>query len=1058
MKKIVFTGMLMFVMMSFSAFAQTSISGTVTDADDGTSLPGVSVVVKGTTSGTITNADGTYQIDAPGDATLVFSFVGYNTTEVPVDGRTTIDIALQSALVGLEEVIVIAYGTTTRESFTGVADVISNEKIERRPVSNISRALEGVAPGVQVSSSSGQPGEGDAIRLRGFGSVSSSNAPLYVLDGVPFDGTLNSINPSDIENVSILRDASASALYGARGANGVIIITTKKGDSGKPTMTFNSRVGFSDRAIPEYDRVNEQEYYEVMWEAYRNALVATDEYTQEEAGIVASGLSDDPSEVGIYENLGFYNPYNVEPDQLIDPVTGQLNPNAQLQYSEDWQDELARTGIRQDYQFNVSGGSDISDYFVSFGYLNEEGIINHSGFERINARINLNAQPTTWFETGLNLSGSTAEQDFFVTNSTATTNPFYFSRVMGPIYPVYLHDDEGNVVLDDNGDKVFDYGTPYITADGTDTINRVRPYAGLANLAGTLALDDRSHKHDAVGARTYAQFNILEGLNFRMNLSTDYYSRYQTTFQNPEFGDAANVSGRSTKTYFRNLTLTFNQLLNYSREFGDHNVDVLFGHESYSFRLNNLSATRVGFPLPGNTEIGVAATAEGSNSYEDNYRIEGYFSRLSYDYLNKYYISGSFRRDGSSRFYEDIRWGNFWSVGGSWRASQEDFLSDINWLDNLRVKASYGEQGNDALLTGGNANYYAWQGLYELGVDNYIYNGALLSSLENRSLQWEVNKNTNIGVDFRLFDRVEAEVDYFIRQSENLLFNVPLPTSTGITILSQNIGAMRNNGIEARLLVDIVKGSNFRWSTDLNVTHFTNEITKLPEGEGIVSGTKRLEEGRSLYDFWIREFAGVDPENGDALYYVDVLDDEGEPTGERETTNVVADADRYYVGTSIPDFYGGMTNNFVIGDFDLSVLTTFSYGGDMYDNAYLTLMHSGRYGSHWHSDILDRWQQPGDQTDVPRVENGNPNLNGFSTRHLFDMSYFTIKNVTVGYNVPRALTQQIGIADLRIFAQADNLAIFSTEPGMNPQASFAGAGDHSYFPVRTITFGANLQF
>lgn len=1057
MKRIVLAGILMFAFMSITAFAQQRITGTVTDAADGSTLPGVSVVVKGTTTGTITDMNGRYELSAPADGTLVFSFVGYTTTEVAVQGRDVINVPLETALVGLEEVIVIAYGTVRRESFTGVADVVTSDKIERRPVSNISRALEGVAPGVQVSSSSGQPGDGDAIRLRGFGSVSSSNAPLYVLDGVPFDGTLNSINPADIESITILRDASAAALYGARGANGVIMINTKRGSSQRPVMSFNSRVGISERALPEFPRVNEKEYYELMWEAYRNDLYFKQEaYDMERAGLAASGLEEGTA--GIFEQLGYYNPFNVDADQLIDPVTGLMNPNAQLMYSEDWQDALSRTGIRQDYQFNVSGGSDISDYYISLGYLNEEGIIKKSDFERINARLNLNAQPVSWFETGLNISGSTAKTNFFITGGTQTTNPFYFTRVMGPIYPVHLYDDAGNVVLDDNGNKVFDYGNPYTTADG-DEIYRLRPYAGLANLAGTLVLDDRSHLHETVGARTYAQFNIIEGLNFRTSLSTDYYSRYQTTFQNPEFGDAANVQGRSTKNFHRNMSITFNQLLNFNRQFGEHNFDMLLGHESYSMKLNRMFATRVGFPIPGITEIGIGATATDSNSWEHNYRIEGYFSRISYDFRNKYYVSGSFRRDGSSRFHEDYRWGNFWSIGTSWRASQEDFLRNIDWLDNLRVKASYGEQGNDALLDGdGNSIYYAWQGFYDLGVDNYNYNGALLSSLENRSLVWEVNRNTNLGFDFRIFDRFQGEVDFFQRASSNLLFRVPLPTSTGITEINMNIGEMVNNGVEFRLLIDILKNTDLRWSTDFNITHFRNEITKLPDGEGIVSGTKRLEEGRSLYDFWIREFAGVDPENGDALYYMDELDEDGEPTGNRITTNSIADADRYYVGTSIPDFYGGFTNNFNYRNFDLSILTTYSYGGVMYDNAYLTLMHEGRYGTHWHRDILDRWQQPGDITDVPRLENGNSDLNGFSSRHLFDMSYISIKNVTLGYNVPRQFVNQYGISNMRLFVSGDNLITFNEKEGMNPQHSFAGAGNHDYFPVRTITFGANLQF
>lgn len=1038
---------------------QIRVSGTVTDASEGASLPGVTITVAGTTAGTVTDINGRYEIPAAPDAVLVFSFIGMRTQEVPVNGRTLINVALESEMVGLEEVIVIAYGTTRRESFTGVADVISAEKIERRQVSNITKALEGVAPGIQTTSGGGQPGSSAQIRLRGFGSISADNAPLFVVDGMPFSGNLNAINPDDIASITVLRDASAAALYGSRGANGVIMITTKRGDERRPSMSFTSRVGFTDRVIPEYPRVSSEEFMLITWEALRNA-----------AHFGAQGLAIEDANVQAMNNLtptvGYYRPFRVpDGENLIqwdnaNPWVAWVNPNAQLLYQDDWQEELFGTALRQDYQFNVSGGTGMSDYFLSFGYLNEDGLAIESGFERISGRLNVNTQPTSWFETGLNLSTSFSETVQQAFTGTQTSNAFYFSRMMPPIYPIWVRDNDGNLVLDENGDKILDYGfgiDPNLPSDHPDYRNR--PYAGNANLLGSLTLDDRSFKRENIGARTYALFNIMDGLTFRTNLSADYYSLYQTNFQNPQFGDAANVQGRGTKTFNRSYSVTFNQLLNYARQFGNHNFDILLGHESYRLLFNTLSSTRTTFPIPGITELGIATTTTDATSRQDEYTIEGYFTRLSYDYNNRYYISGSYRRDGTSRFYVDNRWGNFFSLGLSWRVTQEDFMKGIDWLDNLRIKASYGEQGNDAI-----GPYYAWQSFYSLGDwNNAGLSGAVYSTHENRDLVWESSNNTNLGFDFTVFDRVTAEFDYFIRESSNLLFNVPLPPSTGVTSIRRNIGAMENRGIEFRLMADIVRQRDFRWNIDFNITHLKNEITKMPEQTPeIITGNRKLMEGVSLYEFYLRETSRIDPETGAQYYFYDVLDDDGNVIARRDTTLASA-ATRYYVGNAIPDFWGGITNSFNYRNFDLAVLLTYSYGGLMYDGTYASLV-AGRlwatdYGNHYHVDALNRWVQPGDETGQARLEGGNPDLYaGTSADNLFETTYLALKNITIGYTLPQQLLNQVGLKNLRLFVSGDNLLILNSNQGMDPQHSFSGATDFGYIPVRTVTFGLNMQF
>lgn len=1051
MKRIVSIGLLLLIMLGSQAIGQVrTITGVVTDASDRSTLPGVSIVVKGTTQGTVTNINGRYEINAASDAVLVFSFIGMVTQEVPVQGRDVINVAMNSDMVGLDEVIVIAYGTTKRESFTGVADVVSSAKIERRPVSNVSRALEGSSPGIQVTSGGGQPGAGVAVRLRGYGSVSANNAPLYVVDGMPYDGNLNDINPQDIESISVLRDASAAALYGARGANGVIMITTKRGGDRASVMNFRSTVGFVNRAAPDYPTVNEADFMLLSWEAKRNELVfrSNAPFSIEDANQMATD--------GILSDLGGYNPFNMGASDLFqvdpnNPWLASINPDAQLMYSDSWHDEIFRTAMRHEHQFSVNGGSETSDYFLSLSYLDEQGMAITSGFDRLAARLNVNSKPRTWFETGLNVNASLTNSDYLVAEGTSITNPFYFTRSIGPIYPVYRRGVDGQYILDDEGNRIFDYGTEGPTGEP-------RPTMGNANLAGSLILDDRSHVREIMGGRTYMQFNIIEGLTFRTNLSADYYSQYTTTFQNPQFGDAAGVGGRGTKQFVRNMSITWNQLFNYSRTVGLHNFDFLAGHESYQRNYNFMNATRTGYPIPGITEIGIATTATGSDSFAHEYTLEGYFSRFSYDYNNRYYASLSYRRDGSSRFHEDARWGNFYSVGLSWRITQEEFMQGIDWLDNLRFKASYGEQGNDDLNT-----FYVWQSFYDMGMDNNSLPGAAYARHENKELQWETSNNTNIGVDFRIFDRITTEFDYFIRASSNLLFSVPLPLSTGVDFIDMNIGTMENRGVEFRMVIDILKQADLRWSFDWNITHLKNEITKMPdELEGMITGTKRLETGRSMYDYYLREFSHVDPETGQSFYFKDIIDEEGNITG-RETTSDHLTATRYFVGSAIPDFFGGFTNNFNYGNFDLSVLFTYSYGGLTYDNVWGSIINgrfwAGDYGSNIHQERTNRWRQPGDDTGQPRMQQGSASLYaGTSTWNLKDMSYITLKNVTVGYLLPNSIAQRAGISSMRLFASGDNLHIWNKHEGMDPQNNFTGVTDFNYVPVRTITFGVNLQF
>lgn len=1020
-----------------------TITGKVT-GDDGSPLSDVSVMVKGTKIGTVTNAAGVYSLQVPSNSkVLVFSSVGMETFEVTIGNRNSIDAVLSSSDESLNEVIInIPYGTIKKTSFTGSENTVTTKTLEKQQVTNVTSALEGLVPGIITTNGGGAPGTGAGILVRGVGSINATSAPLYVLNGVPYDGSISAISMDDIESVTVLKDATASALYGSRAANGVIMITTKKGKKGAPQVGVTFRQGFMSRGIPEYDRVDSKDYYELMWEAYRNSYFSQGN-SMSASGVLASNVLTSSSGL-------VYNAYNVPGNTLVDPVTGKLNPNAKLLWNESWEDALFRTAPRINANVNVSGATDKVDYYFSAGYLSEDGIVRFSGYKRYDLRLNVNMQATDWLKTGLNLDGALAENKSVPSGGTATTNPFYFTRQMGPIYPVYQHDlTTGAFVIDPTtGEKKLDWGVP--GQMGT------RPYAGNSNLLGSLNLDDRSNNLFNGNANTYAEIKFTKELSFKATLGVNFYTSNGTTYQNNQFGDAAPSSpgagdgGRSTKSNYTLTSLTANQVLSYSKQFDKHDLRVLAGHESYKFKDRNLAGYMSGFLFPGQSDLDNGTIAYSNpSSNENNHRIESYFGSVNYTYDSKYLLSGSYRTDGSSRFAPSVRWGSFYSAGAGWRISQENFLKNVKWINELKLKASYGEQGNENI------------GLYYQYVPYYYANGDGTYSPPTRpanpDLKWETNKMLNLGVDFTLFDnRLQGSVEWFNKVSDNLLFDVPLAPGHGLASVYQNIGSMKNTGIEIQLGYNAIRGKNFNWRVDLNLTSFKNEITKLPAAQtekGIVSGTKKLMVGHGIYDFWLREYAGVDASTGDALYYQDILDANGKATGQRKLTNVYANGTYYYFGSALPKFSGGLSNSFNYKNFDLSILTTFSYGGLFYDGNYASIMHRGSAGTAWSVDIKERWQKPGDITNVPRLQNAISGQDGASTRWLMDGSYINIKNVTLSYTMPRTLANRIHFEGLKVFFNVDNVYLFTAKKGMDVQRSFTGTADATYTPFRTVSVG-----
>jgi TonB-linked SusC/RagA family outer membrane protein len=1025
------------------------ITGVVTSSEDGLPVPGVTVKVQGTTIGASTGIDGGFSLLAPTSATaLEFSFIGMQSQVVPINGRTRINVTLVPDLVAMEEVVVIAYGTAKKGSFTGAAAQIDSKKIETRPITNVTSAIEGTNPGIQVTSASGQPGSGQDIRIRGFGSVSASNAPLYVVDGVPYSGSISNLNSNDIESISILKDAASSALYGNRAANGVVMITTKRGNKDRSSIQFTVTQGISTRSIPEYSRIQGLDYYPLMWESDYNSQVFA-------ATPVAPATAAQNSTNNLITRVG-YNITN-QANNAVVGTDGKLNPNAEIlgDYAGDldWQSPIMRLGHRSDYGLSFNGGTDKSDYFVSMGYLNEKGYVLKSDYERYTGRINVNNTPKKWMRTGLNISGTMTKSNVAVTGGgTSYVNPFYFTRNMGPIYPVYAHDPlTGDYKIDPvtNG-YIYDLGN----LPGLPT--RVAGASPGRHVVAETLWNDDLFKRNVLSARTYIDLMFLKDFKFTVNLSSDVSSYNGASFENKVVGDGA-PAGRGERVNSLTTSYTINQLLNYSKTFDIHSVEVLLGHENYDYTYNYLRGFRQGLIVDGNTELINFTTTNDLESYTDKYRTEGYFTRLNYNFNEKYFFSASYRRDASSKFYRDTRWGNFWSVSAAWRMDAENFIKSQDWIDMMKLRTSYGAVGNDNGI-----GYYAWQALYNIGINNALEPGFLQASLSNQDLTWESNNAFDVALEFSLIKRVTGTIEFYRRISSNLLFAVPLPSSSGITSIDKNIGEMYNQGIEFRVGVDAVKKANFIWNIDINTSTVKNEITKLPQEE-IISGTKKLMVGHSIYDFWLRDWYGVDPADGMGLYDANIKNTVTQAANLRilgnDTVSISENNAKYhYAGTAIPDLMGGITNTFRYRDIELSVLATFQIGGLIYDGNYASLMHAGNYGAAISTDILARWQKPGDITNVPRLDYSKRTPFGASSdRWLVDASFFSIKAVTLSYNLPAAISQRAGMKGARVWVSGENLILLNARTGLDPQSSFAGTTDNLYSPSRILTVGINVS-
>ena len=1035
-----------------------TVTGVVTDKATGEPLSGAAILVKGTPQGVVADIDGRYSIVVSPDATLGFTTIGFKDAEEAVNGRKVINVALEANAELLEETIVVAYGTASKASLTGAVAAVDSKTIEKTISSSVTAALEGAAPGVQVNNTYGEPGSTPSIRIRGFSSINGNNSPLYVVDGIPFDYSIADLNPNDIESMTVLKDAASSALYGNRAANGVVIITTKKAKStSKPVVTFSTNQGTYSRGMKDYDRLGPDEWMEAQWVGLKNYTMSNSAMKYDEATAASYATTH------LIGDMIRKNVYDKPDDQLFD-ASGKLVAKKLPGYTDlDWTDELEKVGYRSDYGLSFASSGEKHDVYASLGYLKENGYILNTNFERYTARVNSNFNPVKWFKGGINVAGSYQNQNY---NSSAYSsyyaNPFYALRYQAPVYPMYLHNDDGSFVLDSDGNKIYD---------------TVSDYLGNRHIIFERLRDYEKDERLTLNAQAYVTFILPFGFELTAKGSKDLTTNNTSEYNNPEIGDGATNNGRFTNYDRRYISTNFQQQLTWDHDFGKHHVDALLAHESYKYTRNVVYGMNTNMSIIGVYTVGNFTTNSYFQGYKDEDALESYLARARYNYAGKYYFDASFRRDGSSRFYTENRWGNFFSVGGAWNISNEGFMKEVSWVDFLKLRASFGQVGN---------NYnelYPYMALYEL--DKNAGNAALYKqSLAAYDLQWETTQTIDVALEGRLFDRLNFNVGYFDKTSKDLIFAVKLPTSAGAYIwgntnmeMMKNIGSVANRGFEVSADVDIFKGA-FKWNFGADATFLKNKILVLPDHEDIANGMQRYSEGHSIYEYYYYHFEGVDQMTGNSVYTIDP-EKVSAATSAGKLVNIngtdyttdVTYAERNWRGSALPNVYGSVHTDLSWKGFSLHILGTYQLGGKVYDSQYASLMSiSSSSADALHTDIKKSWNGvPSGMTETsPNRINpagipiNDSNLatynNAGSDRWLTDASYFVLKNVTLSYSLPQKTANAIGLQGVTISAGVENAWTKTARQGLNPQYGFSGGQDATYTTARLFNFGLNLKF
>lgn len=993
-----FTIIVLFLFLGLQlVFAQGKrITGVVTSSEDGLSIPGVTIVVKGTTTGVTTNMDGTYELIVPDNATILsFSFIGYVPQDITIDGRSVINVIMDVSSTTLDEVVVIAYGTTTKKEFTGSAQVVDSKSIDKVPVTSIEKALAGNVSGVTVSETSGQPGSYSEIRIRGMGSFSASNSPLYVIDGVAMitgeltegGNLMSSIAAGDIESMTVLKDAAAASLYGSRAANGVILITTKQGRKGVTKYSIKSTMGISDFAVENYKAASGDDFVMLMTEALENYY-----------GVGNSKVQETINKFQWYEPAGGYT---------------------------DWYDLLFRKGISNNTEVSATGGNEKTQFYISASVLDQQGVALNSDFLRYSGRVNLTHKMSDKVSMGVNILNAQTDQDV-ANNGTAYNSPFY--NVNRNVWPT-------ETPYDENGE----YKRGLINAD----------YYNLLREYELMEVNAKVFRSLSTG---YIEYKPYDFLTFRSTNSYDWVNSNYYNYYSPLSRSGEDVGGEVYNQNQQRMRTSTSNLLTFNKTFKElHHVNVIGAFEAERLKTTYFSATGEGLPNESLNVLSVTAVPVGASGYRNGSSMLSYLSRANYDYNNKYYFSSSFRRDGSSRLGVNERWANFWSLSGAWRLTQEQFMDNLTFVDDLKIRASYGTSGT---LPGG---YYDHLALYSYTGSYDEAGAAVEDQIASPNLTWEKNKNFNIGFEFGIFKRIRGSFEYFQRHTSDLLMNLPLAPTIGAGSTMVNIGEMENKGFEFEIRSDNIVSKDLNWSSTLLFTSTRNKILKLNNHEEIVGNPYIQREGLPYYSFYLPIWAGVDPADGTPMWYI--VDDNGNITN--EITHDSQEAKEAVAGSAEPDFYGSIGNNISYKGFNLSFIFNFSVGGKVWYASGYKSWNDGRSPKYVIPiGQVDRWQKPGDIVEHPqRIWNGNNNSDIYSTRFLLDNDFLRLKDITLSYSIPESLLKKLFINSAKVYVQGRNLLTFASQDIVDPE--HGGASGYSYFeipPMKTITFGVEIGF
>ena len=1045
------------------ALAQTAVTGTVVSQEDGQPIIGATVRVVGASAGAVTDADGKFSISMPaGHNKLKVTYVGMVDQDVTVKGNS-VRVVLAPDETNLDEVMVVAYGTAKKSAFTGSAAVVKSDDIAKISSSNAMSALSGKVSGVQINSATGAPGqESFSIRIRGISSINAGNDPLIIVDGAPYNGDINNLNQNDIASMTVLKDAASAALYGARGANGVVIITTKNGREGTSSITVDAKWGANTRGVEFYNTVESPAgYYEAYYQSLKNYRTSLGDDAATAHRWALNNMFSGGYDLG-------YNVYTVPEGQDFIGPNGKLNPNATLGrvinvngteyllYPDSWRDAAYQTGVRQEYNVTATGSNDKGSFYGSAGYLKNEGISIGSDYERFTGRLKADYQLRSWLKLSGNFNYAHYKANSLADDGGSTVGNVFMVKNMAPIYPLYIRDAAGNILQDSKtGLAMYDWG------DGTVT-GLTRPTMTGSNPIFANYFDKNQNEGNSLDATGTAEIRFLEDFKFTSANTVMLDETRSTYTNNPYYGQFAANNGSVQKAHVRTWAYNYQQLLNWHHLFDKHDVEVMLGHEYYRTRYYYLTASKNNMFSVFNDELAGAVNTDTMNSYTTDYNVEGWFGRVQYNYDNKYFGSLSYRRDASSRFHPDYRWGNFWSLGGAWIISKEKWFN-APWVDELKFKASYGEQGND------NIGSYLYTDTYSI-VPSGDGAGVKPSSTKgNETITWEKNGNFNTGFEFSFFrGRLAGSIEYFYRRTSDMLAFFALPASSGWSGYYDNVGNMQNMGAEVELDGTLIRTKDFEWGLNLNFTAYKNEITSIADknktqtvegSEGYASGSYFYGEGESLYTFYMSKYAGVD-ENGKSMFYKDKLDENGNIIG-RETTTTPGEATYYLCGTALPWAYGGFGTRFSYKGFDLAVDFNYQLGGQIYDSDYAGMMgitSSGR-GSAIHADLLNSWTEENPNTNIPKLIIDDTSTTTTSDRFLIGASYLSLQNLNFGYTFPTKMTSKVGIGKLRVYLTATNLWLWSKRQGLDPRQSITGGASSAYYSaMRTISGGISVTF